>query len=137
MLLVSSTTLTIPMPCFDWSTVPLYWYASDPWGEWNDTVLQYAASHAVVVPNGNHRRFLKSAQAAEEEKLHATARRLRHANSSTSVFFYLNSMIDWEQYDLHANILESWYSNVMLKYCYIWRLWQFEIRFVSAWTTAT
>ena len=85
--------------------MPLYWYASDPWAEWNDTVVRYAASHAVVVPNGNHRRFLQPAQANEEEKLHATARRLLRANSSTSVLFYLNSMVDWEQYDLHAAIL--------------------------------
>jgi hypothetical protein len=102
-------------PWFSWSTVPLYWYASDPKAKWNDTVLQYAASHAVVVPNGNHLRFVEPSQTNEEEKLFATARRLHRANSSTSILFYLNSMIDWEQYDLHATILthhpEYWITN--------------------------
>lgn len=102
-------------PRFNWATVPLYWYSADPKAPFNDTVAWYAASHPVVVINGNHERFVKPAQAGEEAKLHATARRLKSLNHTTSVLFYLNSMMDWVQYDLHGEMIarhhEWWVKN--------------------------
>jgi len=47
-------------------------------------------------------RFAAPNQTGEEAKLVAVARQLRALNSSVSIYFYLNTMMDWSQFDLHA-----------------------------------
>ena len=92
-------------PRFSWDTVPLYWYSTDPFHALDNDTVAYAASFPVVVPNGNNRQYLAPSGTDEENKLVATARQLKAHDSTAAVFFYLNTMMDWHQFNLHVRRL--------------------------------
>ena len=102
------------LPLFSWDTVPLFWYSGDPFHEFNESILEYAATFPVVVPNGNHLRYMKPANQSAEEKLGKflfktrqllltfacnavvqVATQLKSINQSISILFYMNTMMDW------------------------------------------
>eukprot|EP00037_Helgoeca_nana_P031328 m.398868 g.398868 ORF g.398868 m.398868 type:complete len:393 (+) comp28375_c1_seq7:4130-5308(+) len=103
-------------PLFNWNTVPLYWYSTNPAGAFSPATAAYAATFPVVIPNGNHMRMTAPNNSAEEGKLVTAARQIKALNSSVSVYFYLNTMMDWYQYDLHpwiaAHHPEWWVVNI-------------------------
>merc|ERR1719498_1476503 len=78
---------------FSWQTVPLYWYSADPWNAFDDDTAAYAAAHPVVVPNGNHMRWVHPISDKQEDKLVQAAKQIKGKNSSTKLLFYLNSMM--------------------------------------------
>ena len=90
------------LPRFSWDTLPLYWYSANTSGPFSAEAAAYAASFPVAVPNGNHERRLSLPTGAEElAKLLQAAKQLKTHNPNVSVLLYMNSMIDWSQYDLH------------------------------------
>jgi hypothetical protein len=101
------TTLTA-WPRLSWKTVPMYWYGADPSARFDDETIEYAASFPVVVPNGNHMRWVEPAEQQQETKLVQTASRLKQSNNGCSILFYLNSMMDWTQYSLHHSLAASY-----------------------------
>lgn len=50
-------TTTDHLPLFNWNTVPLYWYSTDPTAAFTQATAAYAATFPVVIPNGNHMRM--------------------------------------------------------------------------------
>jgi len=102
-------------PRFSWDTLPLYWYSTNASGPFSQEVAEYAATFPVVCPNGNHERFLDPVEAGEQAKLLQAAKQLKAINSNVSVLYYMNSMMDWTQYDLHewlhSNHPEWWVKN--------------------------
>lgn len=102
-------------PVFSWDTIPLYWYSTNPAGAFNSTTASYAARFPIIVPNGNHMINVSPSHMHEEDKLDAAARQLKALNGSSSIYFYLNTMMDWEQYSLHSWIAKNhpdwWVTN--------------------------
>lgn len=88
-------------PRHSWDTVPLYWWGSSPYRAYDFQTAAYAATHPVVVTNGNYMCHVNGCRGGEEQRLESAAMTLATLNSSTSQFFYLNSMMNWQQYDLH------------------------------------
>eukprot|EP00729_Bicosta_minor_P008434 gene8434-16426_t len=109
-------TTTDHLPLFNWNTVPLYWYSTDPTAAFTQATAAYAATFPVVIPNGNHMRMTAPNNSHEEVKLVAAAQQIKALNNSASVYFYLNTMMDWYQYDLHSWIAahhpEWWVVNM-------------------------
>jgi hypothetical protein len=81
--------------------------STNPKEPFDEKTAAYAASFPVVVPNGNHMRFVAPAEKNETAKLISAARQLKAINPNASVLFYLNTMMDWDQYDLHSWLLEN------------------------------
>ena len=116
MLQLSAFTTTISTPpAFSWQTVPLYWYSANPKGDFEADTAAYAATFPIVVPNGNHKRFVAPAAMNETGKLLDAALQLKALNTSSTVLFYMNTMMDWSQYDVHrwigSNHPEWWVQN--------------------------
>ena len=89
-------------PWHSWKTVPLYWWGSSPYRAYDTQTAAYAASHPVVITNGNYMCHENGCHGGEEQRLVDAATMLAALNSSTSLFFYMNSMMNWQQYDLHS-----------------------------------
>ena len=89
-------------PWHSWMTVPLYWWGSSPYRAYDSQTAAYAVSHPVVITNGNYMCHATGCHGGEEQRLVGAATMLAALNSSTSQFFYMNSMINWQQYDLHS-----------------------------------
>jgi hypothetical protein len=115
----TTTTTTSEGAPFSWGKVPLYWYSADPWDTFDDDTAAYAAEHPVVVPNGNHMRWMVPWANKQEDKLVQTAEQIKGKNTSAKVLFYLNTMMDWTQYSLHHDLTEnhSDYWNVNISGC--------------------
>jgi hypothetical protein len=95
------------LPRFSWDTMPLYWYSTSPNSPFDTVQAKYAASFPVVVPNGNYMRFVAPVESNATEKLVTAAQQLKAINPNASVLFYLNTMMDWAQYDLHHWLQEN------------------------------
>lgn len=91
-------------PSFSWDIVPQYWYSTNPTGDFDDDTAAYAASFPIVVPNGNHRRWVEPSARQEESKLYAVAQQILAKNASAKLIFYLNTMMDWTQFELHHTL---------------------------------
>ena len=87
--------------------MPLYWYSADPLSKFDDDTVAYAAEHPVVVPNGNHMRWVAPWADKQEDKLVQVAEQIQAKNRSAKVLFYLNSMMDWTQYSLHHDLAQN------------------------------
>ena len=102
-------------PSFSWDIVPQYWYSTNPTGDFDDDTAAYAASFPIVVPNGNHRRWVEPSARQEESKLYAVAQQILAKNASAKLIFYLNTMMDWTQFELHHTL--AGYESNGTQYC--------------------
>ena len=104
----ASLLLLLPLaaaaPRHSWDTVPLYWWGSSPDAAYTDETAAYAAAHPIVITNGNYMSVKdgERLQGGEEERLLVAAKQLAALNGSVSQFYYMNSMMNWRQYDLHS-----------------------------------
>ena len=97
--------LAVAAPRHSWDTVPLYWWGSSPAAAYTHETAAYAAAHPVIVTNGNFMSVSSDGarrQGGEEERLLVAAKQLAALNGSVSQFYYMNSMMNWRQYDLHS-----------------------------------
>ena len=90
----SSLTTSVPICCHSW-------YSTDPWNPFTHTIAEYAGTFPIVVPNGNHMRYAAPVGTDEEDKLADAAKQIRNINPQAFLLFYLNTMMDWNQFDLH------------------------------------
>lgn len=97
---------TALQPAFSWERVPRFWHAGNASGPLNDTLVNFVASKgwamATIEKMQAQGASPKSQQA--EAKIVAAARQLKAASPTLPVIFYLNSVMDWPQYDLHAEL---------------------------------
>jgi hypothetical protein len=112
MMLALALLLTTPparQPDFSWERLPRFWHAGNMSGPLNNTLVGFVAhkgwSMATIEkmqaqgarPEGQH----------AEAKIIAAAQQLKAASPTLPVIFYLNSVMDWPQYDLHVDLTKS------------------------------
>ena len=93
-------------PPFSWDTVPLFIHGANSSGPLNDTAAKYMSSfplatiekfqdvnnHPICNPNSN--------EPCEEDRMLLALSQIRSHNKSTRTIFYLNSMLNFPQYNL-------------------------------------
>ena len=88
-----------------WATVPRYVFPCYSGREFNATELKFLASFPLVVlchgyrTADNHTVFAEDAMAI-------TARKLAKLSPSTGVLFYINSALDYQDYEYHHKLLQ-------------------------------
>ncbi|XP_065830203.1 uncharacterized protein [Oscarella lobularis] len=100
------------MPIFSWDTVPVYSHLCNKTGPFNDAAIQVLARFPLVTIEKGQEANVSDCCA--EDKILAAAKQIKAVNSSVQVIFYYNSVLDWNQYRLHAEFLkhpELWLRN--------------------------
>eukprot|EP01050_Picozoa_sp_SAG11_P028392 SAG11_NODE_7569_length_1122_cov_0.881438_1_plen_296_part_01 len=103
------TTVQARQPAFSWERLPRFWHAGNASGPLNATLVEFVAHKGWAMatiekmqaqgasPTGQH----------AEAKIIAAARQLKAASPALPVIFYLNSVMDWPQYALHADLTKK------------------------------
>ena len=108
-LLLAAATPESLQPAFSWAKLPRFWHAGNASGPLNSTLIEFVARRgwamATIEKMQSQAASPKSRHA--EAKIIAAAQQLKAASPTLPVIFYLNSVMDWPQYDLHADLTKQ------------------------------
>eukprot|EP00054_Salpingoeca_dolichothecata_P012393 m.68758 g.68758 ORF g.68758 m.68758 type:complete len:369 (-) comp19924_c0_seq1:21-1127(-) len=105
-LLCCAVAVGATFPEFSWDTIPVFWHSANSSGGFSPETAAFAARFPLVTIE----KFMAEASAPEhtgaELKIVEAARQIKSApgGNTTRVLFYLNSIMDWDMYDLHAKL---------------------------------
>jgi hypothetical protein len=120
----SDITTCAAQPRFSWSHIPRFWHAGNASGPLNATLVDFVATRGwamATIEKMQSRAATPKSQHAEA-KIISAARQLKQAAPTLPVLFYLNSVMDWQQYDLHSTLQkrpELWLKGDDGEYVYI------------------
>ena len=103
-----STTRAL-QPAFSWERLPRFWHAGNASGPLNATLVEFVARRGWALATIEKMQAQAASPASQhaEAKIIAAARQLKAASPTLPVIFYLNSVMDWPQYDLHAELTSA------------------------------
>ena len=112
-------------PLFSWEKIPTFWHAGNASGPLNSTLLQFVASKGFAMATVEKMQAIQSPPMSTDAEAKITQALLALKNASAgriSTCFYLNSVMDWPEYNLHrrcANQPEIWLRDLAGDYVYI------------------
>ena len=90
-----------PFPAFSWDTVPVFWHAANQSGPLSDSALDFIARFPLATIEKFQAQQVSPKGTGAEAKIVAAAKQIKERNSTVKVLFYLNSIMDWDMYNLH------------------------------------
>ncbi|XP_065835479.1 uncharacterized protein [Oscarella lobularis] len=87
------------MPTFNWDTVPVFNHMGNESGPFNDAAVRILSRFPLVTFEKSQ--GIRESSCCAEDKIIAAAKQIKAVNSSVHTIFYLNSVIDFNQYHLH------------------------------------
>ena len=100
-----ASTLPPEPPLFNWDTVPLFMHAANASGPLNDSAARWMARYPLVTIEKVQASAAQPAHKQQEKKIVAALEKVKSLNSSTRTLFYLNTIINFPQYDLSDKFL--------------------------------
>ena len=103
----------VRMPLFSWDTVPVFIHMCNDSGPFNDTTLEYIATYPIVTIekgqgiNSNNTMPYNYSSQYEESKIEESCKNVKLINDSIICIFYYNSMLDWNMYYFHIQLLNE------------------------------
>eukprot|EP00051_Salpingoeca_urceolata_P009001 m.110546 g.110546 ORF g.110546 m.110546 type:complete len:386 (-) comp16053_c0_seq2:194-1351(-) len=107
-LLFMASPAAAIQPSFSFEKLPLFWHAANSSGAFNDTLINFVTNRRWSM--ATIEKFQAAAVAPDqqraEDKIIAAAKQLKTKMPELPVVFYLNSVMDWTEYDLHAYLTQ-------------------------------
>ncbi len=96
-------------PAFSWERLPRFWHAGNASGPLNATLVDFVARKGWAMATLEKMQAQSTSPKSQhaEGKIIAAAQQLKAASATLPVIFYLNSVMDWPQYDLHAELTKQ------------------------------
>jgi hypothetical protein len=109
LLLLAPSAAQARQPAFSWERVPRFWHAGNASGPLNATLVEFVAHKGWAMATLEKMQAQGASPRSQhaEAKIVAAAQQLKAASPTLPVIFYLNSVMDWPQYDLHVELTKQ------------------------------
>eukprot|EP01084_Bolivina_argentea_P293515 504818_1 len=107
------TTLPPSPPPFSWDKIPLFMHAGNESGPLNETAAKYMSRFPLATIEKMQDQYanpictLNSTKACEEDRIIAALKQIRKYSQDTRTIFYLNSLLNFPQYNLSAQLFAN------------------------------